>query len=172
MSEKRKKKEKFSVVNPATDSFLVSPLQVRLKLEAQEFDELLDMNLRSTTFDPVILLQMARLGLRCTDLDAQSRPLMSKVVQELETALHAVDELHSNPRSAAVDAAVSQPWDISYTGSGYTCFSSGSDFSLPELGGKDAHIKFDGMEWIDIKALEVPDLGDVFDEVALESFLV
>lgn len=145
---------------------------MRLKLESQEFDELLDINLRSTTFDPVILLQMARLGLRCTDLDAASRPLMSKVVQELEQALHAVDELHSNPRSAVV----SQPCDISSrisdTGSGYTCRSSGSDFSLPELGGKDAHIKFDGMEWIDIKALEVPDFGDVFDEVALESFVV
>ncbi|KAG0558637.1 hypothetical protein KC19_10G042900 [Ceratodon purpureus] len=171
----------FSQNSPSLFSLLKTPLpdhptfasQVRLKLESQEFDELLDINLRSTTFDPVILLQMARLGLRCTDLDATSRPLMSKVVQELEQALHAVDELHSNPRNAPV----TQPCEnvsarISYTGSGYTCRSSGSDFSLPELGGKDSHIKFDGMEWIDIKALEVPDFGDVFDEIALESFVV
>lgn len=129
---------------------------VRLKLESGELDEILDINLRSTTYNHEILLQMARLGLRCTDLDPSARPLMSQVVQELELGLQAVDDLHSNPPSTAI----SQACDIS----GYTCKSSGSDFSLPELGGKDAHIKFDGMEWIDIKSLEVPDFGDVFDE--------
>lgn len=142
--------------------------QVRLRVESEEFDELLDINLRSATFNPEILIEMARLGLKCTDLDSNSRPSMSKVVLELDHALHAVDQLHSNPPSLIA----SRPCEISYTGSGYTCRSSGSDFSLPELGGKDAHIKFDGMEWIDIKALEVPDFGDVFDEVALESFVV
>lgn len=137
-----------------------SVFQVRLKLESGELDEILDINLRSTMYNHEILLQMARLGLRCTDLDTKSRPLMSQVVHELELGLQAVDELHSNPASAVI----SQVCDVSYNGSGYTCKSSGSDFSLPELGGKDAHIKFDGMEWIDIKSLEVPDFGDVFDK--------
>lgn len=79
-------------------------------------------------------------------------------MQELERALWTVDDLLTNPPSAAISQACDA---ISYTGSGYTCRSSGSDFSLPELGGKDAHIKFDGMEWIDIKSLEVPDLEDL-----------
>lgn len=131
---------------------------VRVKLESGELDEILDINLRSTTYNHEILLRMARLGLRCTDLDTKSRPCMSEVVQELERALWTVDDLLTNPPSAAISQACDA---ISYTGSGYTCRSSGSDFSLPELGGKDAHIKFDGMEWIDIKSLEVPDLEDL-----------
>lgn len=105
---------------------------------------------------------MARLGLRCTDLDPKKRLSMSQVVQELEHALQVVDVLLSN----APTALTAQVCD---GGSGYTCRSSGSDFSLPELGGKDAHIKFDGMEWIDIKALEVPDLSDVFEDLPLET---
>lgn len=147
---------------------------MRLKLQSGELDEILDINLRTATYNHEILLQMARLGLRCTELDTKSRPLMSQVVQELELGLQSVDEAHSNPANiSAADISYigSNPAissvsaaDISYNGSGYTCKSSGSDFSLPELGGKDAHIKFDGMEWIDIKSLEVPDFGDVFDE--------
>lgn len=127
--------------------------QVRLTLESGQLDEILDINLRSTAYNHGILLQMAKLGLRCTDLDIKQRPSMRKVFQELELNLHVVDEIITNPPSAAI----SQQYD---TGSGYTCKSSGSDFSLPELGGKDSHIKFDGMEWIDIKALDVPDFGD------------
>ncbi|XP_024395939.1 leucine-rich repeat receptor protein kinase HPCA1 isoform X2 [Physcomitrium patens] len=135
---------------------------VRFKLESGDFDETLDINLRSTAYNPEILLQMARLGLRCTDLDPKKRLSMSQVVQELEHALQVVDVLLSN----APTALTAQVCD---GGSGYTCRSSGSDFSLPELGGKDAHIKFDGMEWIDIKALEVPDLSDVFEDLPLET---
>lgn len=150
----------FSIIQVIVSDSRISrnfSLQVRLNLDSGDLDSLLDINLRSSTYNHSILLQMARLGLRCTDLDPTSRPLMSQVVQDLELALRAVDDLHSNPASAA---------DISYSNgaSGYTCKSSESDFSLPELGGKDSHIKFDGMEWIDIKALEVPDFGDVFDE--------
>lgn len=42
-----------------------------------------------------------------------------------------------------------------------TARSSDSDFVLPELGGKDSHIKFDGMAWVDIKGLDDEAMHDI-----------
>ena len=42
-----------------------------------------------------------------------------------------------------------------------TARSSDSDFVLPELGGKDSHIKFDGMAWVDIKGLDDQSMQDI-----------
>ncbi|CAM6032817.1 unnamed protein product [Sphagnum compactum] len=130
---------------------------VHLKVESRKLEEVLDPDLKSRTDNHETLLQVAKIGVHCTDRNIKQRPFMSQVSQELELVLHMIDELPTNPPSTSCS-----PRQESSSGGG-TGKSSGSDFSLPELGGKDSHIKFDGMAWIDIKALDGGSLQDFCD---------
>lgn len=132
-------------------------VQVHLKVESRKLEEVLDPDLKSRTDNHETLLQVAKIGVHCTHHNIKQRPFISQVSQELELVLHMIDELPTNPPSTSCS-----PRQESSSGGG-TGKSSGSDFSLPELGGKDSHIKFDGMAWIDIKALDGGSLQDFCD---------
>ncbi len=132
-------------------------VQVHLKVESRNLEEVLDPDLKSRTNNHETLLQVAKIGVHCTDRNIKQRPFIGQVSQELELVLHMIDELPTNPPSTSCS-----PRQESSSGGG-TGKSSGSDFSLPELGGKDSHIKFDGMAWIDIKALDGGSLQDFCD---------
>jgi hypothetical protein len=132
-------------------------VQVHLKVESRKLEEVLDPDLKSRTDNHETLLQVAKIGVHCTHHNIKQRPFISQVSQELELVLHMIDELPTNPPSTSCS-----PRQESSSGGG-TGKSSGSDFSLPELGGKDSHIKFDGMAWIDIKALDGRSLQDFSD---------
>ncbi|KAH9557074.1 hypothetical protein CY35_07G066600 [Sphagnum magellanicum] len=130
---------------------------VHLKVESRKLEEILDPDLKSRTDNHETLLQVAKIGVHCTDRNIKQRPFISQVSQELELVLHMINELPTNPPSTSCS-----PRQESSSGGG-TGPLSGSDFSLPELGGKDSHIKFDGMAWIDIKALDGGSLQDFCD---------
>ena len=95
-------------------------MQARPSLEKGSVEEILDVNLLSEPCNMEIMLKMAQLGLRCSVKIPKQRPTMNQVWQELEEALHSVDNfLSKQPSSAALISS----------GSNAPCESMDNDYS-------------------------------------------
>lgn len=114
-------------------------MQARPSLEKGSAEEILDVNLLSEPCNMEIMLKMAQLGLRCSVKVPKQRPTMNQVWQELEEALHSVDNFISKQTSSA--ALIS-------SGSSTPCESMANDYfqsfvSLNGVGFQRFHVEME-----------------------------